>query len=231
MSAVQSQRRTSPTALRPLSATLGALSRSDASASFAFGPLEAMAALNGPTEVRIRDELTDRATLDVVFQPQHGVAGIPSKSLSDSLSIAFASVLLLHHYPRSLLQLVLQTLSSPPLPQPSARSGDQAPTWRRLPPLLLGPDTPPSATEKATLINAASLSLLDGGIAARGSVAACSCAILPDIPGTVLRKYSHLTSISESQLQDLIRQESNADQSSSHDVPTAGPWTGKYVPK
>lgn len=207
--------------------TLGVLARSDASASFGFGPLEVIAALNGPTEVRIRDELTDRATLDVVFQPQHGVAGIPSKSVSESLSTAFASVLLLHHYPRSLLQLVLQTLSSPASPQPTVRSADQAPTWRRLQPLLLGPDTPPSATEKAALINSASLALLDGGIAARGSVAACACAVLPATPGKVIRKYSHLVDISDSQLQDLIRQETGADELETNSSSPAGRYTGE----
>ncbi|GAC95246.1 predicted exosome subunit [Pseudozyma hubeiensis SY62] len=69
-----SVRRTSPTALRPLKAELGTLARSDASASFSLGSVIVVASVSGPTEVRIRDELTDRATLDVIYQPQHGVA-------------------------------------------------------------------------------------------------------------------------------------------------------------
>ncbi|SAM82788.1 related to RRP46-Exosome non-catalytic core component [Ustilago bromivora] len=203
-------RRTSPTALRPLSAQLGTLARADASASFSLGPLNVVASVSGPTEVRIRDELTDRATLDVIFQPQHGVAGIPSQAVSDSLFTAFSSVLLLHHYPRSLIQVVLQTLSCPTLPQSSAQvvhSGVQA-SQRVVArqPLLLGPDKPPSVSELAALINAASLALLDAGIPARGSVAACACAILPAARGMVLRQNSHLSEIGEAQLAGLLRQ-------------------------
>lgn len=206
----QSVRRTSPTALRPLSAELGTLARSDASASFSFGPVHVVASVSGPTEVRIRDELTDRATLDVIYQPQHGVAGIPSQAVSDSLLTAFSSVLLLHHHPRSLIQVVLQTLSSPSLPQSSAQAlhKDVGPSQRHVPrqPLLLGPDNPPSVAEQAALVNAASLALLDAGIPARASIAACACAILPAAQGTVLRQNSHITEMSETQLAGLVRQ-------------------------
>lgn len=205
-----SARRTSSTSLRPLSAQLGLLARSDASASFSFGPVNVVASVSGPTEVRIRDELTDRATLDLIFQPQHGVAGIPTQAVSDSLFTAFSSILLLHHHPRSLIQVVLQTLSSLPLPQSSAQAlhKDLGSSQRHVArqPLLLGPDTPPAVTEQAALINAASLALLDAGIPARASVAACACAILPAIQGTVLRQNSHLAEISESQLAGLVRQ-------------------------
>ncbi|SPO26652.1 related to RRP46 - Exosome non-catalytic core component [Ustilago trichophora] len=210
LAASASVKRTSPTALRALSAELGTLARSDASASFAFGPVNVVASVSGPTEVRIRDELTDRATLDVIFQPQHGVAGIPAQAISDSLFTALSSVLLLHHHPRSLIQVVLQTLSSPSLPQSSAQiihkdvTSNQRHVARQ--PLLLGPDNPPSVTEQAALINAASLALLDAGIPARGSVAACACAILPAAQGTVLRQNSHLAEISETQLAGLVRQ-------------------------
>lgn len=210
-------KRTSPTALRPLSAELGTLARADASASFSFGPVNVVASVSGPVEVRIRDELTDRATLDVIYQPQHGVAGIPAQAVSDSLFTAFSSVLLLHHHPRSLIQVVLQTLSSPTLPQSAGQTihtdaeSNQRHVARQ--PLLLGPDNPPSVSEQAALINAASLALLDAGIPARGSVAACACAILPKAQGTVLRQNSHLVEMGETQLAGLVRQykEENGD--------------------
>lgn len=70
----------------------------------------------------------------------------------------------------------------------------------------MGPDNPPSVSEQAALINAASLALLDAGIPARGSAAACACAILPAAQGTVLRQNSHLGEISEAQLAGLVRQ-------------------------
>ena len=226
-----------------MSAELGTLARSDASASFAFGPVHVVASVSGPTEVRIRDELTDRATLDVLFQPQHGVAGIPAQAVADSLFTAFSSVLLLHHHPRSLIQLVLQTLSSPSLPQSSGQTvhrdagANQRYVARQ--PLLLGPDNPPSVSEQAALINAASLALLDAGIPARGSVAACACAILPAAQGTVLRQNSHLAEISESQLAGLVRQykEENGEgddieidnDGEANGVKSRKRYTGEYV--
>lgn len=222
-------KRTSPTALRALSAELGTLARADASASFSFGPIIVVASVSGPVEVRIRDELTDRATLDVIFQPQHGVAGIPSQAVSDSLFTAFSSVLLLHHHPRSLIQVVLQTLSSPTLPQSSGQaihSGTSSQRHVARQPLLLGPDNPPSVSEQAALINAASLALLDAGIPARGTVAACACAILPKAQGTVLRQNSHLAEVGESQLSGLVRQykEENGE---ADDIEVDGATSGK----
>lgn len=60
-------------------------------------------------------------------------------------------------------------------------------------------------SEKAALINAASLAILDAGIAARGTVAAVAAAILPKVEGIVLRANSHLGEMSEQQLAGLVR--------------------------
>ncbi|PWN46810.1 hypothetical protein IE53DRAFT_372001 [Violaceomyces palustris] len=192
-----SSSRTSPTALRPLSTSLGSLKRSDGSASFSFGNLESLASVNAPVEVRIRDELTDRATLEVLFQPLQGVPGIPTKTFTSSLQTLFSSVLLLHHHPRSLVQLVIQTTSSPSLSLPttttrwstsSRRDSKDDQGTPQPPPLLLGPDNPPTPTEKAAAINASSLALLDAGFPARGTVAACACAVLERRRGRSIRR-------------------------------------------
>jgi exosome complex component RRP46 len=39
------------------------------------GHQSALAVVSGPTEVRIRDELTDRATLEINYSPLNGTAG------------------------------------------------------------------------------------------------------------------------------------------------------------
>jgi exosome complex component RRP46 len=75
-----------------LSVTVGQLARADGSGRFAFGELPtllapwlaklialgstaAVASLNGPIEVRLREELPDRATLEVIHRPLEGVGG------------------------------------------------------------------------------------------------------------------------------------------------------------
>jgi exosome complex component RRP46 len=63
------------TSLRPLSLSSGVLSRADGSSRFAFGPVEVLASVNGPQEVRLRDELLDRATLEVNVLPVRGLPG------------------------------------------------------------------------------------------------------------------------------------------------------------
>ncbi len=93
----------SSTELRSLKIELGALARMDGSGKFGFGQLkqpswlsfdyklilsprstgstQVIASFHGPQEVRIRDELVDRATLEVVHRPLDGIAGeIPSLS-------------------------------------------------------------------------------------------------------------------------------------------------------
>jgi exosome complex component RRP46 len=43
--------------------------------SFETGSKQMLASFHGPQEVRIRDELVDRATLEVVHRPLDGIAG------------------------------------------------------------------------------------------------------------------------------------------------------------
>ena len=77
------------------------------------GTQSSAASVTGPIEVRIRDELTDRATFQVIISPLEGYPGIASKALSAELRDLFQSVILLHHHPRALIQLSIQSISTP----------------------------------------------------------------------------------------------------------------------
>lgn len=119
-------------------------------------------------EVRLRDELTDRAALDVNLTPLQGVPGVACTSFGQALHDLFASVVLLHLYPRALLQLNVQTYARPPA---RLLRGDKLVQETRP-----DPDRTPGLAERAAHINAASLALLDARTPMRATVVAiCAC--------------------------------------------------------
>ena len=105
-------------------------------------------------------------------------------SLSTELQSLFKSVILLHHHPRSLIQLTVQTTTTPPQFTSTlrltldARETSQSGSKPRAP-LVLGPDQPFLTSEIAASINASTLALLDANIPLRATVVASSCAIVP----------------------------------------------------
>ncbi|ESK86128.1 exosome component 5 [Moniliophthora roreri MCA 2997] len=113
------------------------LARVDGSARFGFGPnAQALVSLSGPIEVRLAAEQASQATLEVHLRPVANVPATESKSLSSSLASILAPSLILTQNPRTLIQLVVQTL----IPAPKWKDG------------LF-----------ASIINASTLSLLNSG--------------------------------------------------------------------
>ncbi|CAO1620917.1 unnamed protein product [Parajaminaea phylloscopi] len=174
-----SSRRPATSTRKPVVA-LNVLPQSDGSASFGFGQQISLASLIGPTEVRIRDELTDRATLDITALPLTGVVGIAATSFANgTLQRALASVAILERYPRSLLQLTLQTTNQEGLASLSVASSNAGSRSRRIRPTRPHPDASLGATERAAHINAAMLALMQGGIACSATVCAVAVAHVP----------------------------------------------------
>ncbi|PWN23407.1 hypothetical protein BCV69DRAFT_118522 [Microstroma glucosiphilum] len=171
--------------VRPIDIQLQLVGQLDGSTSFAFGHQSALGAVSGPTEVRIRDELTDRATLEINHSPLNGTAGITAASFSTALHSALSSVILLHLYPRSLIQLQLLTTNHPAqayLP-PSLQSTLNKPlshfSRRTIRPLRPHPDASMDVSEKAALINAGMMALIQAGIPCLATVCAVGVAVLP----------------------------------------------------
>lgn len=162
--------------LRPIDIQQGILDNHDGSAIFSFGNVRALATISGPSEVRIRDELTDRSTLDIYYTPLQGVPGITALAFSTALVDTFSHVLLLHLYPRSLVQINLQTYASPPtyISQPLLRQEQKLRQPRVSPP---HPDAPISASLQAAHINAISVACLDAAIHMQSVVIASSAVI------------------------------------------------------
>ncbi|CAJ0827937.1 7113_t:CDS:2, partial [Entrophospora sp. SA101] len=66
--------------------------------------------VNGPAEVKIRDEKLDKATIDVVVRPLVGTPGTKDKKHEYILRSIFESVIQSGLHPRTLIQIVSQVM-------------------------------------------------------------------------------------------------------------------------
>ncbi|WWC87281.1 uncharacterized protein L201_002169 [Kwoniella dendrophila CBS 6074] len=101
-----------PHEMRPLQIEIGELDRADGSGRFGFGSTAALASCSGPLEVRLNKELPTKATLEISHRPLQGVGATPSRALITTLESIFPSSLSLNSHPRSLIQIIVQSLSS-----------------------------------------------------------------------------------------------------------------------
>lgn len=180
--------------LRQLALETGLLSRADGSAKFACGPVTVLASIAGPQEVRLRDELVDRAALDINIKPVRGLPGPSTKALADTLFSILEPILLLNRHPRSLVQLSLQTIALP-----STRFSKPFRTFTAESTSHLSDDDNndekqivddhssenaeaqhESVVEKAAAINASICALIDAAIGMKAMICAVGLAILPN---------------------------------------------------
>lgn len=188
----------SATSLRALTISHGVLpqSHSTGSSSFSLGPHQSsLASVQGPIEVRIRDEVTDGATLQVTAIPLKGQQGVAANSFAvGTMQKALRSVVLLERYPRTLIQVVIQTTDEAKVATPleyrreaATRGGGKAKALS-IRPQRPHPDASWSMAERATSINAAGLALIQAGISCSATVCAVSVAIVPQRVARLTRK-------------------------------------------
>lgn len=75
------------------------------------GETQALASLSGPIEVRLALENSSRASFEVMLRPLSNVPGTESKALASIVRNVLTPSLILTVNPRSLVQLVVQSLS------------------------------------------------------------------------------------------------------------------------
>ncbi|PAV21173.1 exosome component Rrp46 [Pyrrhoderma noxium] len=117
----------------------------DGSARFGFGETKALASVSGPIEVRPAAEQPSKATFEVIVRPLAGLAGTESKTMASTIRNAQLPSLILTNNPRTLVQVVVQSLSTVHTAHVNRTAG----------PLRSGPSL------IAATINAASLALLN----------------------------------------------------------------------
>ncbi|PBP17885.1 hypothetical protein BUE80_DR011456 [Diplocarpon rosae] len=98
---------TEPTAI------LSHLHRADGSATFSQNGFTVIGAVNGPLEIQRRDELPEEAAIDVLIRPAAGVGGTRERHLESILQATLRQIILIHNFPRTLIQVTLQITSTP----------------------------------------------------------------------------------------------------------------------
>ncbi|PBP19585.1 hypothetical protein BUE80_DR009595 [Diplocarpon rosae] len=98
---------TEPTAI------LSHLHRADGSATFSQNGFTVIGAVNGPLEIQRRDELPEEAAIDVLVRPAAGVGGTRERHLESILQATLRQIILIHNFPRTLIQVTLQITSTP----------------------------------------------------------------------------------------------------------------------
>uniref|UniRef100_A0A8H7Y606 Exoribonuclease phosphorolytic domain-containing protein n=1 Tax=Psilocybe cubensis TaxID=181762 RepID=A0A8H7Y606_PSICU len=99
--------------IREIRISYDGLARVDGSARFGFGDTAALASISGPIEVRLAAELPSKATFEVLVRPLSNVPATEAKSLAASIRSTLEPSLILTKNPRTLVQLVVQSLSPP----------------------------------------------------------------------------------------------------------------------
>ncbi|RPB01043.1 ribosomal protein S5 domain 2-like protein [Choiromyces venosus 120613-1] len=82
----------------------------DGSAQYTDGPTTLLASVNGPIEVKARDEIPLEAFLEITIRPSAGVTSVREKHLEALLRSAISPLILRTMHPRTLLQITLQII-------------------------------------------------------------------------------------------------------------------------
>ncbi|KAH9959966.1 ribosomal protein S5 domain 2-type protein [Russula dissimulans] len=100
---------------RPLRIVYERLDRVDGSGRFGFGETHSLASVSGPIEVRFAAEQPSKATFEVNIRPLSSLPGTESKALAVALRGLLSPSIVLSSNPRTLIQLVVQSLTPSPI--------------------------------------------------------------------------------------------------------------------
>ncbi|KAF8253842.1 ribosomal protein S5 domain 2-like protein [Wilcoxina mikolae CBS 423.85] len=95
-----------------IAASLTILPRADGSATFKSGLTTVIASVNGPMEVKSRDELPDKTFIEVNVRPAIGVGGTRERALESRIISALSPLILRTYHPRTLLQIAVQLVEA-----------------------------------------------------------------------------------------------------------------------
>jgi len=101
----------SPFQMRQFQAEQGLLNRADGSARFTQDNSSVLVAVYGPMEVRQRKEIIDRASIEVIYKPDKGVAGTSERESEHLIRSAVENAILSTLHPRTAINIIVQVLS------------------------------------------------------------------------------------------------------------------------
>lgn len=142
-------------------ATTSLLTQVDGSAQLVVGPTKVVASVTGPIEGKARQELPTAAALEIVVRPATSVLLTREKLLEDKLRLLLQLVIITPRYPRQLIQIVVQFLTT---------DADRATTQRHARDFC--------ANELSAAINCCYFALVDANVALYSSFALVALAIV-----------------------------------------------------
>lgn len=86
------------------------LDQVDGSAELLIGNTKVITSVTGPIEPKMRQELPNLASLEIIVRPSIGVSTTREKALEDKLRSILQSIIIRYKYPRQLIQIVVQFL-------------------------------------------------------------------------------------------------------------------------
>lgn len=133
------------------------LSNSDGSADWVIEHIfhqpstKVVCSVNGPLEVKSRDELPREVTIEVVVRPIEGLTTIRETLMQEQIHSCLRSIVIRHLLPRSLIEVVVQVLSA-------------------------GESSKYTVNELTAAINASTIALVNAGIPLNGVVVSVAAA-------------------------------------------------------
>ena len=100
-----------PLSLRPMTCDQGELRRAAGSARFSHADTAVLAAVFGPTGAQKRQEIVNRACIEVVYKPLSSAPGAAEKEKESVLRQLVEAAVMTHLHPRCVIQVVVQELN------------------------------------------------------------------------------------------------------------------------
>lgn len=139
----------------------------DGSARITIGNTTVLVSVAGPIEAKPRQELPTQASLEIVVRPSRGLSSTREKVIEDLLRSVLQLVIIRYRYPRQLIQIVVQFLTTDVDREGSiVVSGDTAASGGAF-----------TSNELNAALNAAFFALIDANVALYSSFASISAAI------------------------------------------------------
>lgn len=143
------------------------LDQVDGSARLKSKTTDVLVSVTGPIEPKPRQELPTQAGLEIIVRPSRGLSSTREKVLEDYLRSVLQSIIIRYKYPRQLIQIVVQFVSTDVDAHGSiVVSGDTAAS---------GIDY--TANELCAALNCSFMALIDANVALYNSFAAVSLAV------------------------------------------------------